>query len=179
VGWIVWRDADALPDDVIFWVNYLGDNMPTFALNFSRPGAQVVAQYYNFLRLGFEGYRRVQAYAREVAMRLASQIGELGPFELLTNGDELPVFAFTLKDDVDNFTVFDVSNAMRERGWQVPAYTFPEQRTDLAALRVVVRQGFGHDMADLLIADLERQLPRLQAQPTPVHDATSASAFRH
>ena len=58
VGWIVWRDADALPEDLIFWVNYLGDNMPTFALNFSRPGAQVVAQYYNFLRLGFEGYRR-------------------------------------------------------------------------------------------------------------------------
>jgi glutamate decarboxylase len=179
VGWVVWRDADALPDDLIFWVNYLGDNMPTFALNFSRPGSQVVAQYYNFIRLGFEGYRRVQGYAREVATRLSSQIGELGPFELLTNGDELPVFAFTLKDDVDNFTVFDVSNAMRERGWQVPAYTFPEQRTDLAALRVVVRQGFGHDMADLLIADLERQLPRLQAQPTPVHDATSASAFRH
>src|SRR5262245_4880407 len=64
VGWIVWRDADALPDDLIFWVNYLGDNMPTFALNFSRPGAQVVAQYYNFIRLGFEGYRRVQGYAR-------------------------------------------------------------------------------------------------------------------
>jgi len=179
VGWVVWRDADALPDDLIFWVNYLGDNMPTFALNFSRPGSQVVAQYYNFIRLGFEGYRRVQGYAREVATRLSSQIGELGPFELLTNGDELPVFAFTLKDDVDNFTVFDVSNAMRERGWQVPAYTFPENRTDLAALRVVVRQGFGHDMADLLIADLERQLPRLQAQPVPVHDATIASAFRH
>ncbi len=62
VGWIVWRDSDALPDDLIFWVNYLGDNMPTFALNFSRPGAQVVAQYYNFLRLGFDGYRKVQAY---------------------------------------------------------------------------------------------------------------------
>src|SRR5207247_1545875 len=67
VGWIVWRDTEALPDDLIFWVNYLGDNMPTFALNFSRPGSQVVAQYYNFLRLGFDGYRRVQGYAREVA----------------------------------------------------------------------------------------------------------------
>ncbi len=97
VGWIVWRDADALPDDLIFWVNYLGDNMPTFALNFSRPGAQVVAQYYNFLRLGFEGYRRVQGYARDVATRLSARIAELGPFELLTRGDELPVFAFTLQ----------------------------------------------------------------------------------
>ena len=113
--------------------------MPTFALNFSRPGAQVVAQYYNFLRLGFDGYRRVQSYARDVATRLSGQIAELGPFELLTKGDELPVFAFTLRDDVDNFTVFDVSNALRERGWQVPAYTFPKNREDLAALRVVVQ----------------------------------------
>jgi len=179
VGWAVWRDANALPDDLIFWVNYLGDNMPTFALNFSRPGAQVVAQYYNFLRLGFDGYRRVQSYAREVAMRLSGEIAELGPFELLTRGDELPVFAFTLRDDVDNFTVFDVSNALRERGWQVPAYTFPKNREDLAALRVVVRRGFTHDMADMLLADLKRQLPRLEQQPSPVHDETTAAGFRH
>jgi glutamate decarboxylase len=179
VGWIVWRDASALPEDLIFWVNYLGDNMPTFALNFSRPGAQVVAQYYNFLRLGFDGYKRVQAYARDVATSLSARIADLGPFELLTKGDELPVFAFTLRDDVDNFTVFDVSNALRERGWQVPAYTFPANRTDLAALRVVVRQGFGHDMADLLIDDIQRQLPRLQAQPEPVHDASTATGFSH
>ena len=178
VGWVIWRDAAALPEDLIFWVNYLGDNMPTFALNFSRPGAQVVAQYYNFLRLGFEGYQRVQGYARDVAMRLAGQIEELGPFRLLTRGDELPVFAFTTKDDVDNFTVFDVSNAMRERGWQVPAYTFPANRTDLAALRVVVRRGFTHDMGDMLLADLQRQLPRLQAQPEPVH-TTEAAGFHH
>lgn len=179
VGWVVWRDAGALPEDLIFWVNYLGDNMPTFALNFSRPGAQVVAQYYNFLRLGFGGYRRVQGYAREVATGLSAQIAELGPFELLTNGDELPVFAFTLRGGVENFTVFDVSNALRERGWQVPAYTFPKNREDLAALRVVVRRGFTHDLAGLLVSDLKRQLPRLQKQPAPVHDAATASGFRH
>ena len=164
VGWVVWRDADALPEDLIFWVNYLGDNMPTFALNFSRPGAQVVAQYYNFIRLGFEGYRKVQGYARDVATGLADRIAEVGPFRLLTRGDELPVFAFTLEDGVDNFTVFDVSNAMRERGWQVPAYTFPENRTDLAALRVVVRRGFTHDMADMLV---ERPRAAAAAAPAP------------
>jgi glutamate decarboxylase len=129
-----------LPEDLIFWVNYLGDNMPTFALNFSRPGAQVVAQYYNFLRLGFNGYRHVHGYARDVATALSAQIAELGPFELITRGDELPVFAFTLRDEIENFTVFDVSNALRERGWQVPAYTFPKNRDDLGALRVVVRR---------------------------------------
>jgi glutamate decarboxylase len=160
-------------------VNYLGDNMPTFALNFSRPGAQVVAQYYNFLRLGYEGYRRVQGYARDVATRLSGLIADIGPFELLTRGDELPVFAFTLKEGIDNYAVFDVSNALRERGWQVPAYTFPENRTDLAALRVVVRRGFTHDMADMLVHDLERQLPRLAKQPEPVHDEASGSAFAH
>ena len=179
VGWVVWRDADALPDDLVFWVNYLGDNMPTFALNFSRPGAQVVGQYYNFLRLGFDGYRRVQAYAREVATTLAGRIAALGPFELLTNGDELPVFAFTLKDGIDNFTVFDVSNALRERGWLLPAYTFPKNREDLAALRVVVKRGFSEDLAELLIHDLERQLPRLQKQSAPVHDRDTATSFHH
>jgi glutamate decarboxylase len=178
VGWIIWRDADALPEDLIFWVNYLGDNMPTFALNFSRPGAQVVAQYYNFLRLGFEGYAAIQGYCRDVATRLSANIAGLGPFELLTRGDALPVFAFKVKDDIDNFTAFDVSSALRERGWQVPAYTFPKNRTDLAALRVVVRRGFTHDLADLLIADLKRQLPKLQKQPEPVHDSAEAG-FHH
>jgi glutamate decarboxylase len=177
VGWIVWRDAEALPDDLVFWVNYLGDNMPTFALNFSRPGAQVAAQYYNFLRLGMDGYTKVQGYARDVATRLSGQIAELEPFELITRGDELPVFAFTVKDTIDNFTVFDVSNAMRERGWQLPAYTFPKNREDLGALRVVVRRGFSHDLADMLLADIKRQLPRLEKQREPVHD--SAAAFHH
>ena len=179
VGWVVWRDADALPKDLIFWVNYLGDNMPTFALNFSRPGAQVAAQYYNFLRLGFNGYRQVQSYARDVATRLSGMIAELGPFELITKGDELPVFAFTLRNDIENFSVFDVSNALRERGWQVPAYAFPKNRDDLAALRVVVRRGFSHDLADLLVSDIKRQLPHLQKQPTPANDSTTAAGFRH
>ncbi|HEU5212781.1 MAG TPA: glutamate decarboxylase [Gaiellaceae bacterium] len=179
VGWAIWRDAEALPEDLVFHVNYLGDDMPTFALNFSRPGAQVVAQYYNFLRLGFDGYVRVQGYAREVATRLAGQIEELGPFRLLTHGDQLPVFAFTLNDGVTSYSVFDVSRALRERGWQVPPYTFPENRTDLAVLRVVVRRGFTHDMADMLVADLKRQLPHLERQGGPIHDETTTKAFRH
>jgi len=176
---VIWRDEAALPEGLIFMVNYLGDNMPTFALNFSRPGSQIVAQYYNLLRLGFDGYRRVQAYAREVATRLASEIEDLGPFELITRGDELPVFAFTLKEDVRSFSVFDVSNAVRERGWQVPAYTFPANRTDLAALRVVVKRGFSHDMADLFIADLKRQMPRLERQREPLVDPNAGAGFRH
>ncbi len=179
VGWIIWRDAEALPEDLIFWVNYLGDNMPTFALNFSRPGAQIVAQYYNFLRLGFDGFAKVQGYAREVATRLSEEIEKLGPFQLLTRGDELPVFAFKLDPAIDNYTVFDVSNALRERGWLLPAYTFPANRTDLAALRVVVKRGFSHDLSDRLLADIKRQLPRLERQPGPVHTGEGATAFHH
>jgi glutamate decarboxylase len=179
VGWAVWRDGDALPDDLIFWVNYLGDNMPTFALNFSRPGAQVIGQYYNFLRLGFHGFRRVQSYAREVAMRLANEVEALGPFELITRGDELPVFAFKLDDGIENYSVFDVSNAMRARGWQLPAYTFPANRTDLAALRIVVRRGVTHDLADLLMADLKRELAVVDAQLRPVRTAQTSTTFHH
>ena len=179
VGWAIWRDAAALPEDLIFWVNYLGDEMPTFALNFSRPGSQVVAQYYTFLRLGLAGYKRVQGYARDVAKYTAQAIEKMGPFELLTRGDELPVFAFKLKDDVENFTVFDVSAALRERGWQVPAYTFPKNREDLAALRVVVRRGFTFDVADMLLDDLRKQLKKLEKLPAPLAGADEACSFHH
>jgi glutamate decarboxylase len=179
VGWALWRDKEALPGDLIFWVNYLGDDMPTFALNFSRPGAQVIGQYYNFVRLGMAGYQRVQGNAREVAMRISSEVEQLGPFELITRGDELPVFAFKLKDDIQHFSVFDVSNAMRSRGWQVPAYTFPANRTDLAALRVVVRRGFTHDLAGLLLDDLRRELEVLVKQDKPVRTADTATSFHH
>ena len=97
VGWVVWRNPDALPDDLVFKVNYLGGEMPTFSLNFSRPGNQIVAQYYNFIRLGFDGYRRVQQASRDVARHSAAKVAELGPFELITDGSELPVFAFALE----------------------------------------------------------------------------------
>src|SRR3984957_174811 len=148
VGWIIWRDAADLPEDLIFRVNYLGGEMPTFALNFSRPGSQVAAQYYNFLRLGFEGYRQVQAACQQVARHLASRIAALGPFELLSDGSDLPVFAFRLRDDVDKYSVFDLSERLRMRGWQVPAYTFPENLTDMAVMRIVIRNGFSMDLAN-------------------------------
>ena len=169
IGWALWRDAEALPDDLVFRVNYLGGDMPTFALNFSRPGSQVVAQYFNLLRLGREGYRAVQQGCQDVARRLSAGIAALGPFELLTDGSELPVFAFKLRDEVDNYTVFEVSRGLRERGWQVPAYTLPAHLEDVAVLRIVVRTGFNADMADILLADLRRaiddDLSKLTAPP--------------
>ena len=179
VGWICWRDRAALPEDLVFNVNYLGGDMPTFALNFSRPGAEVVAQYYVFLRLGVAGFRAVQGASRHIATRLASRIGELGPFRLLTHGDELPVFAFTTRPEVTAYDVFDVSRRLRERGWLVPAYTFPANRTDLDVLRIVVRNGFTHDLAELLVDDLARLLPELARQAGPLRAGRADSAFHH
>jgi glutamate decarboxylase len=179
VGWVVWRDQDALPADLVFKVNYLGGEMPTFALNFSRPGAQVAAQYYVFTRLGREGFRLVQQASRDVAMELATDLERLGPFRLLTRGGELPVFALTTRPEVRGFDVFDVSRRLRERGWQVPAYTFPENRTDLSVLRVVCRNGFSRDLAGLLVEDLERALPDLERQDGPQQRPPGVTAFHH
>jgi glutamate decarboxylase len=168
VGWVVWRDAAALPEDLIFRVNYLGGDMPTFALNFSRPGGQVAAQYYNFLRLGFEGYRSVQQTCQDVARHLSGQIAAMGPFELLTDGSELPVFAFKLRDPAAaGYTVFDLSERLRQRGWLVPAYTFPENMQDTAVMRIVVRNGLSLDLASSLLDDLRVQVGVLDSYPHP------------
>jgi glutamate decarboxylase len=183
VGWIVWRDAAALPDDLIFKVNYLGGEMPTFALNFSRPGGQVAAQYYNFLRLGFEGYREVQLACQRFAKHLAAGIADMGPFELISDGSDLPVLAFRLTDpSAAGYTVFDLSERLRQRGWLVPAYTFPANMEDTAVLRIVVRNGFSRDLADLLLADLRAQVKLLDAapqQPVPLLPEGKRASFAH
>ncbi|UUN28371.1 glutamate decarboxylase [Streptomyces sp. FIT100] len=180
VGWALWRSPDDLPEELVFRVNYLGGDMPTFALNFSRPGAQVVAQYYTFLRLGREGYRAVQQTTRDVARSLAERIEALGDFRLLTRGDQLPVFAVTTAPDVTNFDVFDVARRLREDGWLVPAYTFPPNREDLSVLRFVCRNGFSADLAELLVEDLKRAMPELRAQSAPLSkDKAAATGFHH
>jgi glutamate decarboxylase len=156
--------------------------MPTFALNFSRPGAQVATQYYNFLRLGFEGYRLVHQACQDVAVYLSGEIAKMGPFELLTDGTDLPVFAFKLRPEVTSYTVFDLSERLRIRGWQVPAYTFPENMTDTAVLRMVVRNGFSRDLAGFLLEDLRRQVALLEAAPhshVPLAAPGKRSSFAH
>ncbi len=178
VGWVIWRNPDALPDDLVFNVNYLGGDMPTFALNFSRPGNQIAAQYYNFLRLGFEGYRRVQQASRDVARFLADSIGAMDHFDLITDGSELPVFAFALTPEIQNYTVFNLSERLRDRGWLVPAYSFPENRQDLDALRIVVRNGMSRDLAELLIADIKRHLAFGDTLTSPLPGSPGA-AFSH
>jgi glutamate decarboxylase len=179
VGWVLWRDAAALPADLVFRVNYLGGEMPTFALNFSRPGGHVAAQYYNFLRLGFEGYAKVQQACQAVALYLSGQIAAMGPFELLTDGGELPVFAFKLHDPAAGYTVFDLAERLRMRGWLLPAYTFPEDMQDTAVIRIVVRNGFSKDLADALLGDLRAQVKTLTAHPQQPIPLIPGSGQRH
>jgi glutamate decarboxylase len=181
VGWAIWRNEEALPRDLIFDVNYLGGHMPTFALNFSRPGSEVIAQYYMLTTLGLDGYRRVMQAAQEVATYLSSEIAKIGPYRLVSEGKDLPVFAFGLAPAVKNYTVFDVSDRLRTRGWLVPAYTFPANRQDLSVLRVVVRAGMTRDMAEHLLEflrDITEFLEALDA-PLPAPDIERRKAFSH
>jgi glutamate decarboxylase len=166
LGWVVWRDSAALPEDLVFKVDYLGGEMPTFGLNFSRPGSQVAVQYYNFLRLGFEGYRQVHQACRDTSNFVAAQIADLGPFDMLSTGNGIPALAFCLRDPTD-YTVFDISEALRARGWIVPAYRMPPDLEDVAVLRIVVRNGFSREMAALFLDDLKRVISRLAQKTKP------------
>jgi len=180
VGWVVWRDEAELPRELIFHVNYLGGDMPTFTLNFSRPGNQVVAQYYNFLRLGRAGYTRIMQAMRDTAMYLSGEIGKLGPFELASDGSAIPVFAFEMKART-HYTVFDLSEKLRERGWQVPAYTMPPDAEDIAVLRVCIREGFSRDMADMFLGDMRDAVDHYEKQPGyhPTIPTTNRRVHKH
>jgi glutamate decarboxylase len=178
IGWVLWRAPEALPEDLVFHVDYLGGDMPTFSLSFSRPGAQVAAQYYMFLRLGHAGYRAIHQACRDTARWVAHQVGELGPFELISDGSELPVFAFRLRGDIDSYSVYDVSEAVRKRGWIVPAYQMPQGLQHVHVLRVVVRNGFGRDLARTFMDDLERAVKDLEATGGRVA-ADGRAGFHH
>jgi glutamate decarboxylase len=179
VGWVLWRDAEHLPEDLVFHVNYLGGDMPTFALNFSRPGAQVVLQYFQFLRLGRDGYRLVQQTCQDVAVHIAETLRAMPEFRVVSDGTDLPVVTFCMSDDVTKYDVYDVSRKLRERGWLVPAYTMPPNREDLAVLRVVVRNGFSHDMAELFLRDLHAALVWLDDLAGPMPREEQPSTFHH
>jgi glutamate decarboxylase len=180
VGWILWRDHDALPKDLVFDVDYLGGHMPTFALNFSRPGAQVVAQYYMFLRLGRDGYKRVQESSCETASWISDQVDAMDAFKVISHGPGLPVVAFKI-DGERKYTVYDISEALRGRGWLVPAYPMPENLQDISVLRVVVRNGLSRDLATLLITDLKAVVDRFEKGGAPQVEPPEAekTGFHH
>lgn len=161
LGWLLFRDEKDLPKDIIFNVNYLGGNMPTFTLNFSRGAATVIAQYYNFLRLGKEGYTKIMSNAVENAKYLSDSLIKTGLFETLNPTQELPVVVVKLKNK-ESFTVFELADKLRERGWIIPAYTLPKNAENIALMRMVIKENFGRDMADILIADVKKAVEKLK-----------------
>lgn len=181
VGWAVWRDASYLPDDLIFKVAYLGGEMPTFALNFSRPGAQVLLQYYNFLRLGKRGYTAVQSATRDVALHLSDQISKMDAFELWNDGWDIPVFAWQLKSGyTNNWDLYDLSNQLRQRGWLVPAYPLPDNLSDTTVQRIVVRNGLSMDLASQLLDDIRSSFAYLGNLSGPMpKEGRSTKTFHH
>lgn len=181
LGWVIWREAEDLPEDLIFRVSYLGGDMPTFALNFSRPGAQVLLQYYNFLRLGKDGYYAVQKESQEVAQYLSNVIKTMGPFELFTDGSDIPVLSWRLKEGyTTNWNLFDLSRQLRTFGWQVPAYPLPPDMEDVTIMRIVVRNGFSMDLATLFEMNLKQVVSYLDSLDGPIpHDTKYDNSFHH
>ena len=158
LGWVIWRDKSCLPKDMSFSVNYLGAEVTQVGLNFSRPASQILGQYYNFIRLGREGYRRVQENAMEIARYCHKRIGEMACFENYSDEVVNPLFIWCMSAEYDKtarWTLYDLQAALQQSGWMVPAYTLPKSIDDIVVMRIVVRQGMSRDMADMLLRDIE------------------------
>jgi len=163
VGWALWKDWSLLPEELIFHVNYLGGDMPTFALNFSRPGSQVIAQYYNLVRLGFEGYKKVHQACLDVTYYLRDELENLGIAESIVKDIKMPLIAFRLKNEA-KYDAYQLSKKLRYHGWQVPAYTLPKDCEKVTILRVVVKEGFDYDLATLLIKHIKEAIVELEEE---------------
>ncbi len=172
VGWVLWRDADELPDDLIFHVTYLGGDMPVFQINFSRPAGQIVAQYYNFVRLGKKGYRDVHDSCYETGAFLAEEVVKLGPFELLCDSKPetgIPSVAWRIREGEDpGYTLYDLADRLRVRGWQVPAYPLTGSVSDVSVQRILVRQGVSRDLGSLLLEDMRQSIAHFDKHPVTV-----------
>lgn len=160
IGWAIWRNKKSLHEDLIFHINYLGGDEPTFNLNFSKSSNQIIAQYYNFLRLGFTGYKNIIENLMKITRFLGQAIENMDELELVSNYESLPLVCFKLQT-VAHFTVFDIARKLRERGWIVPAYTLAPKAEHIAVLRLVIREGFSMNMAEMLINDLKSAMQRL------------------
>jgi glutamate decarboxylase len=183
-GWVVFRDVAELPDDLIFHVNYLGGDMPVFQINFSRPAGQIIASYYNFLRLGHEGYRKIHMASYEIGQYLASEIVKLGPFELLCDSNPataIPTVTWRIREgEKPPYTLFDLADRLRNHGWQVPAYTLTGSVSDIAVQRVLVRLGISRDMASMLLDDFRDAVAHFDRHPvTAPMSKEESGGFSH
>jgi glutamate decarboxylase len=177
-GWCLWRDPEHLPNSLIFDCNVLGGHHPTFTLNFSRPASGVIAQYYQFLRNGLAGYQMIAERCQEVARHIACGIQAIGPYELVSAGEDLPVVAFRLRDPQGvGFTVYHLSEALKGAGWHVPAYSLPPDLEHVHVIRVVCRQGFTLDLATRFLDNVAKHTERLTNHPFPLPETGTTLTF--
>jgi glutamate decarboxylase len=177
MGSVVFADQDLVPEELVFHITYLGGDAPTYSLNFSQPSVGVVAQYYNFLRLGRAGYARVMGNVTYNARALQRRLAALDAFEFLNGDSFMPVLALRLTGHPDA-NVFALSDRLRERGWIVPAYALPANAQDIAVLRLVVRESFSADMLELLGDDMASALAALAGRRPPPDASERPSGLR-
>jgi glutamate decarboxylase len=157
IGWLIFKDAKYISEDLIFNVNYLGGVMPTFSLNFSKGSSMILAQYYNLLRLGIKGYTNIMENLMETSYYLLNKIKDIELFDFLSDELFLPIIAIKLKDEfLDCISVFEISKIFREHGWIIPAYTLPSNAENVAVLRIVIKENFSRSMADLLVERINK-----------------------
>jgi glutamate decarboxylase len=161
IGWLIFKDKADIPDDLVFNINYLGGNMSNYSLNFSKGSSTIIAQYYNFLRLGFNGYKAIMDIMSFNAKYLAYELEKTGKFEVINKNVTFPLVTVKLKDS--NFTVFQLSEKLREKGWIIPAYTLPKNAEDIAVLRIVIKENFGRDMVECLLEDIMEEYKNLES----------------
>jgi glutamate decarboxylase len=163
VGWLIFRERADLAEDLVFYQNYLGKTDATFTLNFSTGSAMVLAQYYNLIRYGREGYRYVMEMLQRNARVLAAELDAIGVFDLIGAGEEqLPLVAFKLAEE-QNYDEFDIAwQLSAERGWMVPAYTLPPNAEHVKVMRALVKETLTRDHIRTLAADTARACATLQ-----------------
>ncbi len=182
LGWIVWRDKDQLPDEMSFSVNYLGASITQVGLNFSRPAAQILGQYYNFIRLGFDGYRDVQQSSMEIAKYCHKEVGSLSCFSNFSTTVDNPLFIWHMNEKYDKdakWTLYDLQDKLQQSGWMVPAYTMPKDIDEMIVMRVVVRQGMSRDMADMLLTDIRNAVAEFEKLKFPTQSRLAYEAEVH
>ncbi|SQB34781.1 glutamate decarboxylase [Clostridium perfringens] len=181
IGWVLWRDKEYLPQELVFDVSYLGGKIPTMAINFSRSASQIIGQYYNFLRYGFEGYRQIHQRTKDVAMFLASELEKTGLFQVYNNGENLPIVCYKLRDDVNvDWTLYDLADRLLMKGWQVPAYPLPADLQDTIIQRIVCRADLSHNLAELYLRDLKAAIEDLNnARVLNQKSKTGVQGFTH
>lgn len=183
-GWVIWRDNADMPRDLQFDVNYLGGQIPTIAINFSRPAGQIIAQYYLFVRLGMAGYRAIQQSCYDTAQFLYKEIAKLGPFEFISTGDpkkDIPAVCWYIKEGSKlPYNLYDLSDRLRMRGWQLPAFTLSGQCSHITVARVMIRRGLSMNMAGILLDDIKRELAYFEQNPVDHHSsAANGTVFNH